>query len=47
MWRNIHQLQWDSQILGFGTVDFSFQSDSALSGSDGEAEQDGGTEEAR
>ena len=45
MWRNIDQLHWDFQTLEFGTADFSFQSEAALSGSDGEAEQDGGTEE--
>ena len=45
MRRNIDQLQWDFQTLGFGTADFSFQSEAALSGSDCEAEQDGGTEE--
>ena len=31
--------------MGFGAADFSFRSEAALSGSDGEAEQDDGTEE--
>ena len=45
MRRNIDQLQRDFQTLGFGAADFSFRSEAALSGSDGEAEQDGGIEE--
>ena len=45
MRRNIDQLQRDFQTSGFGTAEFSFQSEAALSGSDGEVEQDDGTEE--
>jgi flagellar hook-length control protein FliK len=44
MRRNIDQLQQDFQTLGFGTADFSFQSEGALSDAESDSDQDGDTE---
>jgi hypothetical protein len=44
MRRNIDQLQQDFQTLGFGTADFSFQSEGALSDAESDTDQDGDAE---